>query len=60
MAVAHTILLIGYHLQMNYCDYRDLGGDYFDRLHSDGLKRYLIRRLENLGHKVALSPQEAN
>src|SRR5579875_652681 len=43
MAVAHTILLIGYHLQRNGCDYRDLGGDYFDQLHSDGLRRYLIR-----------------
>ena len=59
MAVAHTILLIGYYLQMNCCDYRELGGDYFDRLHSDGLKRYLIRRLESLGHKVALLPQDA-
>jgi len=48
MAVAHTILVIGYHLQTHQCDYRDLGGDYFDRLHADGLKRYLIRRLERV------------
>jgi transposase len=27
---------------------------------ADGLKRYLIRRLESLGHRVALLPQDAN
>jgi len=31
-----------------------LGSDYFDRLNADGLKRYLIRRLEALGHKVTI------
>jgi transposase len=60
MAVAHTILVIGYHLQKHQCDYRDLGGDYFDRLHADGLKRYLVRRLESLGHRVALLPQDTD
>jgi transposase len=56
MAVAHTILTIGYHLLTHQCDYHDLGGDYFDRLQADGLKRYLIKRLEGLGHRVALLP----
>jgi transposase len=59
MAVAHTILVIGYHLQKNCCHYQDLGGDYFDRLDAVGLKRYLVRRLESLGHKVLLQPQDA-
>jgi transposase len=59
MAVAHTILVIGYHMHKNRCDYQDLGADYFDRLHADGLKRYFIKRLEGLGHKVTLLPQEA-
>jgi len=59
MAVAHTILVIGYHLQKNRCHYQDLGGDYFDRLDAVGLKRYLVRRLESLGHKVLLQPQDA-
>ena len=40
--------------QKKRCDYRDLGGDYFDRLNADGLKRYLVRRLEALGHKVTI------
>ncbi len=59
MAVAHTIVVIGYHLQKNRCDYQDLGADYFDRLHADGLQRYLVKRLEGLGHKVVLLPQDA-
>ena len=62
MAVAHTILDNGYHLQKNGCDYKDLGQDYFDRLDAAGLKRYLVRRLEGLGHRVhkTLSPDRAN
>jgi hypothetical protein len=55
--VAHTLIVIGYHLQKNHSDYDELGGNYFDRLHSDGLKRYLVRRLQQLGHKVTLEPE---
>lgn len=54
IAVAHSILTIAYYLQKQQCDYRDLGSDYFDRLNADGLKRYLVRRLEALGHKVTI------
>jgi hypothetical protein len=59
IAVAHSILVIGYHLQRKRCVYSDLGGNYFDRLHADGLKRYLVKRLESLGHSVILQPRTA-
>jgi transposase len=59
MAVAHSILVIGYHLQRKRCAYTDLGGNYFDRLHAEGLKRYLVKRLESLGHSVTLQPRSA-
>jgi transposase len=59
IAVAHTIVVIAYHLQKNQSNYEDLGGNYFDRIHSDGLKRYLVKRLQQLGHKVTLEPMEA-
>ena len=59
IAVAHTLIVIGYHLQKNQTNYDDLGGNYFDRIHSDGLKRYLVKRLQQLGHKVTLEPIEA-
>jgi transposase len=59
IAVAHTLIAIAYHLQKNNNNYDDLGGNYFDRIHSDGLKRYLVKRLQQLGHKVTLEPMEA-
>jgi transposase len=59
IAVAHSILVIGYHLQRQRCTYADLGSSYFDRLHADGLKRYLVKRLESLGHAVILQPRTA-
>jgi imidazolonepropionase-like amidohydrolase len=33
-------------------------GDYFDRINAEGLKRYLVKRLESLGQKVTLEPRE--
>jgi transposase len=56
IAVAHSPVIIGYYLQKSQRNYEDLGGDYFDRIDSDGLKRYFARRLEKLGHKVTLVP----
>jgi hypothetical protein len=57
--VAHSLVIIGYHRQKSQRNYEDLGGDYFDRIDSDGLKRYFVRRLEKLGHKVTLVPVTA-
>ena len=54
VAVAHSILVIAYYLQKKQCNYRELHSNYFDELNADGLKRYLVKRLEALGHKVTL------
>ena len=59
IAVAHSILGIGDPLQRKRGVYRDLGGNYFDRLHADGLKPSLVKRLESLGHSVTLQPRTA-
>jgi transposase len=56
IAVAHTILIIAYYIIGRGETYRELGGDYFDRANCEGLKRYLVRKLERLGHKVTLEP----
>jgi len=56
IAVAHSILVIAYFLLSRGERYRDKGSDYFDRINSEGLKRHLIKRLENLGHRVKLEP----
>ena len=54
VAVGHSILVIFYHMLKNGTTYADLGADFFDRLESQRLTRYYLRRLEALGHKVTL------
>jgi len=54
IAVAHSILVIVYHLLKDGTRYRDLGVDFFDRLEPQRLTRYYLKRLEKLGHKVIL------
>ena len=54
VAVAHSILVIAYHLLKGGGAYHDLGPDFFDRRNHDTLERQLIRRLEALGNKVTI------
>jgi transposase len=56
LAVAHTILVIAYHMLKSKVRYHELGGDYFDRTRTAGLKRYYLKRLEQLGVSVTESP----
>jgi transposase len=58
LAVAHSILVIFYHMLKRPVEYHDLGRDYFDRLQPERLRRYLVKRLESLGYEVTLSPRE--
>jgi len=39
--------------------YRELGGDYFDRLNTDRLTRYHTERLAALGYAVSLTKRAA-
>jgi transposase len=55
VAVGHSLLVIIYHVLKNNVEYHDLGPDYFDKLEPERLRRYLVRRLQNLGFDVALS-----
>ena len=55
VAVAHTQLVIVYHLLKSGTTYRELGSDYFDRLDADRATRKLVKRLEELGHTVTLT-----
>ena len=56
IAVAHSILVILYHLLKHNRHYQDLGADYWDRLHPEQVTRYLVKRLERLCHQVTLEP----
>ena len=54
-AVAHSILVICWHLITNDTDYQDLGGDYFTRRNDPNRHRdRLIEQLHGLGYRVTL------
>ncbi|HUI56722.1 MAG TPA: hypothetical protein VLY04_17225 [Bryobacteraceae bacterium] len=36
--------------------YQELGADYCEHLHADGLKRYCLKKLEAMDHRVILEP----
>jgi transposase len=56
LALAHTILVIAYHLLKDRTTYQDLGAAYFDQRDRAALERRLVRRLEGLGYKVTIEP----
>ena len=59
VAVAHSILVIAYHVLRDGRSYRELGSDYFDRLNADRLTRYHTKRLAALGYAVTLTKAAA-
>ena len=52
MAVAHTMLIIGYHMLQTGRSYHELGGDYLEQINKDQLQRYYTKRLQRLGLRV--------
>jgi transposase len=58
IAVAHSMLVIIYHMLSRGEAYHELGADYFDRRNSSALQHHLLRKLESLGLKVTV--QELN
>jgi transposase len=59
LAVAHRVLVILYHMLREQRPYTDLGEDYFAQLDAARLQRQYVRRLEQLGYAVILSPAPA-
>lgn len=56
VALAHTIVVIAYHVLSRKEPYRDLGVNYFDEHDRHAVERRLVRRLEKLGLKVSVEP----
>jgi transposase len=56
VAVGHTILVIIYPVLQEHQPYAELGGNSFDERERHAIERRLVRRLEQLGYEVALSP----
>jgi transposase len=56
VAVAHSILIIAYHVLMDGTVSCDLGGNSVDERDRQGVERRLVHRLEGLGYTVSLQP----
>jgi transposase len=54
IAVAHSILVIVYHILRDGTVYEDLGQNYFDERDKEAVIRREVRRLEKLGCKVTV------
>jgi transposase len=56
VAVGHSLLVTGYHLVTRQQTYQDLGRNYFDERDREAVKRRSVKRLEQLGFQVQLTP----
>jgi transposase len=56
VAVAHSILVIAYHVLLDGTVYGDLGGNYFDQRDRQAVERRLVHRLQGLGYTGSLIP----
>jgi transposase len=60
VAVAHSILVVAYHVLKRNQSYVELGADHFEKRHSpDAHRSRLVTQLERLGYDVALTPRAA-
>lgn len=58
-AVAHSLLIDVYHMLKEGTSYCDLGPQFLDQLRATHLIRYHVRRLQQFGLEVALTPMAA-
>lgn len=56
VAVAHSILVICYHIIKRKEPYQELGGDYFDKRRPEATAKRLMKRLEQLGFNISVEP----
>lgn len=57
VALAHTILVMIYHILTRRQPYQELGVAYFDELERQHVEQRLVHRLERLGYAVVLEPR---
>lgn len=56
VAVAHSILVIVYHLLSDQTTYQEKGETYFEERDREGTQKRLVRQLSRLGYQVELQP----
>jgi transposase len=54
LAVAHSMILVGFYLVKDHLRFQDLGADFFDRRNRERAKLRAVKRLTSLGYKVTL------
>jgi transposase len=54
MAVAHSMIVVGFYLIKNDLKFNDLGADFFDRRNREQATRRAVKRLNALGYTVHL------
>jgi transposase len=59
IAVAHSILVIAYHILLRQEAYSDLGANYFDEQDPVKTAQRLVKRIEKLGYQVTMQTQAA-
>jgi len=57
VAVAHSLLIVIYHMLNDNTAYRDLGTQFLDQIRANHLTRFHVRRLQQLGLQVTITPQ---
>lgn len=55
VAVAHSLIVIAYHVFRDQRTYCDLGPNWFDQVDRDHVRRRLVKRLEALGYQVSVA-----
>jgi transposase len=58
VAVAHRILMLANYIIRDGTEYREAGGDYYDRRNPAQTAKRLTRRLERLGFAVTVKPRK--
>lgn len=59
VGVAHSLLLVIYHVLHDGTEYHDLGGDFLNRIRATHLIRYHLKQLQQLGFTATLIPVAA-
>jgi transposase len=59
VGVGHTILVAAYHMLKEEVDYKNLGGDYFQKRNEEKTTRRMVRQLEQYGYQVELKRMKA-
>jgi transposase len=54
MAVAHSMIIVGFYLIKHDLEFKDLGADFFDRRNREHATRRAVKRLTALGYTVHL------